>query len=228
LVLSVTNTANATNVQYSSWTVNLDGAVGIAGATGATGPIGATGSTGPIGSTGATGIQGATGYMGIDGATGATGYMGVDGSTGATGLTGATGVGTEGSTGATGTTGATGPKGDPGENSLSNGSFTTWKVDGQSDLIAVGEDIIQLIAGSDIILQINANTNPKQLIISTKKIRNIDIDGGSAISIYNPSDMMDLEGGSAISVYSLSDIVDGGTGNTVFSSSDLIYNGGTA
>ena len=40
--------------------------------------------------------------------------------------------------------------------------------------------------------------------------------------------MMDIEGGSAISVYGLLDIIDGGAGNTVFSSSDLIYNGGTA
>jgi hypothetical protein len=154
--------------------------------------------------------------------------MGVDGATGPQGATGIGIDGATGSTGPTGNTGATGPKGDPGANGVSNGSFRTWKVDGQSDLVAVGEDIIQLVAENDVILRINANTNPKQLIISTKRIRHIDIDGGSAISVYSPSDMMDIEGGSAISVYSLLDIIDGGAGNTVFSSSDLIYNGGTA
>jgi hypothetical protein len=118
LILTVTNTANATNVQYSSWTINLDGAVGIQGATGATGPTGNTGSTGPIGATGATGVQGTTGATGSQGSTGSTGVQGPDGATGATGVTGLTGntgsTGPIGSTGPTGNTGATGPIGSTG------------------------------------------------------------------------------------------------------------------
>ena len=45
---------------YTSWIVNLDGAVGVTGSTGATGSPGATG----YGSTGATGLTGATGPAG--------------------------------------------------------------------------------------------------------------------------------------------------------------------
>jgi hypothetical protein len=91
---------------YSSWTVNLAGAVGVPGSTG---PIGATGSTGPIGSTGATGLMGATGEVGPTGPTGATGVEGPTGSTGVVGPTGPTGAtGVEGPTGATGVQGATG------------------------------------------------------------------------------------------------------------------------
>jgi len=49
---------------YSSWQVNLDGAVGIQGDTGATGATGPQGPTGPTGATGATGPQGIQGVAG--------------------------------------------------------------------------------------------------------------------------------------------------------------------
>jgi hypothetical protein len=94
---------------YSSWQVNLDGAVGIQGPQGDPGPTGPQGATGPAGPTGATGPQGptgATGPTGLTGATGATGPQGPQGIQGPTGATGATGP-----TGATGATGATGPSG---------------------------------------------------------------------------------------------------------------------
>jgi len=114
---------------YTTWDINLDGAVGAIGATGSTG---IQGSTGPEGATGATGIQGvegptgATGLVGSTGATGETGSTGPIGSTGdigptgPEGSTGATGIGIDGATGATGVagidgaTGATGPQGDVG------------------------------------------------------------------------------------------------------------------
>jgi hypothetical protein len=69
---------------YASWSINLDGSVGVEGATGATGQ------------TGATGVTGSTGWTG---ATGETGQTGVTGSTGATGQTGSTGTQILGSTG---------------------------------------------------------------------------------------------------------------------------------
>ena len=97
---------------YSSWTVNLEGAVGVAGATGATGATGVTGATGAVGATGATGPVGATGATGEVGATGDTGPIGATGDTGATGATGETGpIGATGATGPIGATGATGPIG---------------------------------------------------------------------------------------------------------------------
>jgi collagen type VII alpha len=86
---------------YSSWSVNLSGAEGVAGATGA------TGITGNVGATGATGITGNVGPTGATGVTGADGATGLTGATGATGLTGATGdVGATGPQGATGISGA--------------------------------------------------------------------------------------------------------------------------
>jgi len=88
---------NAAGESYSSWTVNLNGAVGQVGATGATGSQGVTGATGSQGATGATGsvgATGATGSNGSNGATGATGSVGVTGATGSVGATGATGAST--------------------------------------------------------------------------------------------------------------------------------------
>jgi hypothetical protein len=76
---------------YTSWTVNLDGAVGSPGATGATGPTGSTGATGDLGPTGPTGLTGATGDVGPTGPTGLTGATGDIGPTGPEGATGATG-----------------------------------------------------------------------------------------------------------------------------------------
>lgn len=85
---------------YSSWEINLDGAVGIQGA---------SGSTGPQGVQGASGISGASGYVGSDGATGPQGIQGASGVTGASGISGASGyIGSDGASGATGYTGATG------------------------------------------------------------------------------------------------------------------------
>lgn len=103
---------------YSTWEVNLSGAVGTQGPIGATGPVGATGPTGPVGATGPDGATGATGPTGVQGNVGATGATGVQGDTGATGPTGpagATGVtGAVGATGAIGPTGATGVQGGDG------------------------------------------------------------------------------------------------------------------
>ena len=83
---------------YSSWEVNLDGAVGIQGSTGLTGASGVDGATGTDGATGPAGVDGATGVDGASGLQGASGVAGLDGATGAegaTGLTGATGAGPE-------------------------------------------------------------------------------------------------------------------------------------
>ena len=104
LVVDITNKTGAGT--YSSWEINLDGAVGIQGATGLTGASGATGATGPTGSQGDIGSTGATGIQGNQGSTGATGIQGNQGSTGATGT-----QGNQGSTGATGTQGNVGATG---------------------------------------------------------------------------------------------------------------------
>lgn len=121
---------------YSSWTVNLSGAVGIQGPAGPTGPQGETGPMGPEGPQGPQGIQGPQGdtgpqgpqgLQGLQGEQGPQGPQGIQGDTGPTGPTGATGPegpqgpqgvqgiqGLTGETGATGATGATGPQGPAG------------------------------------------------------------------------------------------------------------------
>ena len=80
LVVSVA-TINGSGT-YSSWTVNLAGAVGAQGETGATGiqgPTGIQGATGPVGQTGPIGETGPVGVTGPVGATGATGPQGATG-----------------------------------------------------------------------------------------------------------------------------------------------------
>jgi hypothetical protein len=116
LLISVTGISGSG--EYSTWDVNLAGAVGqkgdqgdpginglngTTGATGATGPTGFTGLTGPTGNTGPTGFTGPTGPTGNTGPTGFTGPTGPTGNRGPTGNTGNTGP--RGNTGATGTTG---------------------------------------------------------------------------------------------------------------------------
>jgi hypothetical protein len=62
--LVATITSKEGSGTYSSWIINLDGAVGAIGPTGIQGPTGATGATGATGRTGATGSQGSIGTGG--------------------------------------------------------------------------------------------------------------------------------------------------------------------
>jgi hypothetical protein len=48
-----------------------------------------------------------------------------------------------------------------------NSTFKTWKVDGQSDLVAYGLDTMHFVAGPGIIIETNANTNPKSITFKT-------------------------------------------------------------
>lgn len=122
-VLQVNVIATSGSGTYTSWEVNLDGAIGQVGPTGATGLAGIVeGATAPLDTsvlwydTGASGTagEGATGATGLTGATGVAGPTGATGSTGATGPTGPQGATGADSTvaGPTGATGATGTAGD--------------------------------------------------------------------------------------------------------------------
>ena len=115
---------------YSSWSVNLDGAVGATGSQGAQGSSGSQGAQGfqgfqgSVGAQGVIGAQGTQGFQGNTGATGSQGFQGMVGGTGPQGAAGSTGaqgnqgatgaqgsVGAQGATGATGSQGATGAQG---------------------------------------------------------------------------------------------------------------------
>ena len=95
---------------YTSWTINLDGAVG---AQGPTGPQGTAGSQGPQGT---AGTQGPQGTAGTNGTNGVTGPMGPTGSQGIQGTAGTQGI--QGTAGTNGTNGATGPQGPTGSQGI--------------------------------------------------------------------------------------------------------------
>jgi len=64
---------------YTSWEVNLDGAVGIAGSSGTSGVNGSSGTSGVNGSSGTSGVNGLNGSSGTSGAVGAAGTSGTSG-----------------------------------------------------------------------------------------------------------------------------------------------------
>lgn len=94
---------------FSSWTVNLSGAVGIQGPTGPTGPQGPEGPMGPQGIQGEQGIQGPAGPQGETGLQGPEGPQGIQGPQGEVGP-----QGPQGEIGLTGPQGETGPMGPAG------------------------------------------------------------------------------------------------------------------
>ena len=116
----------------------------------------------------AVGIQGLTGSAA--GASGVT-TITVSEITGASGATGASGIVNE-------VVGVTALRFDKdtgfnvtdlgdGEVKVSLGSaFKTIKVAGQTDLVATGEDILEIVAGSNITITTNAGSDPKALTIS--------------------------------------------------------------
>jgi hypothetical protein len=67
---------------FTSWTINLDGAVGIQGPEGPTGPEGPEGPEGPQGIQGEQGIEGPQGPQGEQGIQGQQGIQGIQGLTG--------------------------------------------------------------------------------------------------------------------------------------------------
>ena len=99
-VLIVDVTSHSGSGTFSSWVVNLSGAVG------------AVGPAGPEGPQGPQGVQGEQGPQGIQGETGPAGPQGDTGPTGAQGIQGETGpAGAQGPEGPQGPIGATGPAG---------------------------------------------------------------------------------------------------------------------
>ena len=99
---------------YSSWSVNLNGAVGIQGPAGPSGPAGPQGAIGPAGP------QGDVGPSGPAGATGPAGPAGPSGPAGATGPSGPSGPsGAQGPAGPQGAIGPAGPQGPAGTNGTS-------------------------------------------------------------------------------------------------------------
>ena len=176
--------------------VGYAGSTGFTGSQGYDGSAGFTGSVGYVGSTGFVGSAGFTGSLGFTGSSGVgyTGSAGA-GYTGSQGIPGAfAGMGYTGSAGSSANLTVSLINAantvsniltnidtirfdsDAGFDvtSLSTGTvkigmnstFKYWEVAGQETLVAQGLDTIKLVAGSNITLQTNTGTNPKQLTIS--------------------------------------------------------------
>ena len=101
-LVATVNSSTGIGQSYSSWIVNLAGAVGAIGYIGSQGDTGYYGSRGDVGPQGATGFAGSIGYVGSSGDIGLTGYVGsigsgYAGSRGSTGYVGSRGVGYVGS-----------------------------------------------------------------------------------------------------------------------------------
>ena len=160
------------------------GDTGAQGPQGNQGPIGPQGPQGDIGLTGATGSAGAAGAKGDTGAAGAKGDQGIQGIKGDKGDTGATGsspivtiknldnsasvsnvqtIKLDQSTGISITDDTI-----PNEVTIGLGSsFKTWEVQGQDSLVASGEDTIKFIAGTNVTLTADKNSNPKSITINS-------------------------------------------------------------
>ena len=61
-------------------------------------------------------------------------------------------------------------------------SFKTWTVDGQDSLVAQGEDTVEFVAGTGVIIT-TQNTAPKSITISADSL--VNLDGGSAGTVYD-------------------------------------------
>ena len=103
-------------------------------------------------------------------------------------------------------------------------SFKTWEVDGQANLVAVGEDVVKFVAGNNIVITTNANAVPQEISFATSN--NLVIDTVSATGnisgnyfIGNGALLTGISGGGGISLGNLLPMgtpTDGSlTGNTV-------------
>ena len=78
-----------------------------------------------------------------------------------------------------------------------NSTFKTIQVNGQNDLVAIGLDTLEIVAGNNIVLQTNSSSNPKSLIISSTAsgIGSFgNLDGGLPDSNYGGIDSIDAGG----------------------------------
>ena len=80
-----------------------------------------------------------------------------------------------------------------------NSTFKTWKITGQQDLVAVGEDTIQFVAGSGISLTTDPNSATKKLTITAT--------GGGGGATYV---VLNVDGGYPDTVYGGIESIDGG------------------
>ena len=102
-------------------------------------------------------------------------------------------------------------------------SFKTWTVDGQDSLIAQGEDTVEFVAGTGVIIT-TQNTAPKSITISADSL--VNLDGGSAGTVYD-TPVVYADGGGASTRFGVnSTSFDGNTATP--GTIDFNLNGGKA
>ena len=67
-------------------------------------------------------------------------------------------------------------------------SFKTWEVAGQANLVAVGEDTVEFVAGNNIVITTNANAIPQQIefaVSSNITATSVSVTGNVTANIFN-------------------------------------------
>jgi hypothetical protein len=76
-----------------------------------------------------------------------------------------------------------------------NSTFKTWKVDGQSDLVATGLDTIEIVAGTGVTITTNPSGSPfKQISISAASSLSGNLDLGGADTNFGGLEVIDAGG----------------------------------
>ena len=181
------------------------GTQGVQGAAGSSGSAGTQGVQGAAGSSGSAGTQGVQGAQGLDGAYAGIGYQGVQGAAGSTTLT-VKEVASQGGV-ANVTVNSVNEirfNNASGFNVTDEGSgvafvdlgstFNPWEVDGQTSLSASGEEPVEFIAGSGIVITTNNTSTPKSITFTASGGGGGGGSTGMDITLGTPTDSSLIDG----------------------------------
>jgi len=105
-------------------------------------------------------------------------------------------------------------------------SFKTWEVDGQTSLVAVGEDTVQFVNGNNIVITTNALSTPQQIQFSLSD--NVSVTGNitAANFIGNITSNITVPGANTQVIFNDNGSADATAGFTFNKTSNLVTVGG--
>ena len=105
-------------------------------------------------------------------------------------------------------------------------SFKTWEVDGQTSLVAVGEDTVQFVNGNNIVITTNALSTPQQIQFSLSD--NVSVTGNitAANFIGNITSNITVPGANTQVIFNDNGSADATSGFTFNKTSNLVTVGG--
>lgn len=105
-------------------------------------------------------------------------------------------------------------------------SFKTWEVDGQTSLVAVGEDTVQFVDGNNIVITTNALSTPQQIQFSLSD--NVSVTGNitAANFIGNITSNITVPGANTQVIFNDNGSADATAGFTFNKTSNLVTVGG--